>query len=191
VVGWGRNNYGQTNVPPGLGNVVAVAAGMDHSMALRADGTVAVWGGNFYGQTNVPPGLSNVIAIAAGFYHCLALRNDGRVTAWGWNNYGQTNVPAGLSNVVAVAAGGYQSIALVGSGLSAPPVQITNFTGSGTFSLQASTMRGKTYYLQYQDPVNGPWWTSTLPVPGNGNLRTWSGLDMSAPQRYYRIWQKP
>ena len=27
IVAWGYNNYGQTNVPPGLSNVIAVAAG--------------------------------------------------------------------------------------------------------------------------------------------------------------------
>ena len=34
VVAWGANWYGQTNVPPGLSNVVAVAAGMGHSLVF-------------------------------------------------------------------------------------------------------------------------------------------------------------
>ena len=112
VVAWGYNNYGQTNVPPGLSNVVAVAAGYYHNVALRADGSVAAWGYNSYGQTNVPPGLCNVVAVAAGESHSVALRADGSVAAWGDNYYGQTNVPLGLSNVVAVAAGRYHSLAL-------------------------------------------------------------------------------
>ncbi|MCX6923293.1 MAG: hypothetical protein NT154_08805, partial [Verrucomicrobia bacterium] len=45
VVAWGVNNYGQCNVPLGLRNVVGLAGGMDHSLALLADGEVAVWGG--------------------------------------------------------------------------------------------------------------------------------------------------
>ena len=65
MVAWGYNNSGQTTVPPGLSNVVAIAAGGYHSLALQADGTVVAWGYNGYGQTNVPPGLSNVVAIAA------------------------------------------------------------------------------------------------------------------------------
>jgi alpha-tubulin suppressor-like RCC1 family protein len=57
-VAWGDNSYGQRNVPPGLSNVVAVAAGAYHSLALKADGTVVAWGDNTYGQRNVPAGLN-------------------------------------------------------------------------------------------------------------------------------------
>ena len=75
VVAWGDNDYGQTNVPPGLTNVVAIAGGDAHSLALKSDGTVVAWGYNNYGQTNVPPGLKNVVAIAGGGDHSLALGN--------------------------------------------------------------------------------------------------------------------
>ena len=112
VVAWGQNNYGQTNVPPGLTDVIAVAAGAAHSLALKADGTVVAWGSNYNGQTNVPANLTNVIAIACGNYHCLAVRNDGTVAAWGDNTDGQTNIPSGLSNVIAVAGGRTYSLAL-------------------------------------------------------------------------------
>jgi Regulator of chromosome condensation (RCC1) repeat len=37
---WGKNDAGETNVPPDLTNVVAISAGYQHSLALRADGTV-------------------------------------------------------------------------------------------------------------------------------------------------------
>ena len=97
LAAWGDNYYGQTNVPAGLTNVVAIAGGQEHSLALRADGTVAAWGWNSYGQTTIPAGLTNVVAIAAGYNHSLALRADGAVVAWGRNYYGQTNIPAGLT----------------------------------------------------------------------------------------------
>ncbi len=46
-VGWGYDAFGQmSNAPAGLDDVVAVSAGVMHSVALRADGTVAVWGSN-------------------------------------------------------------------------------------------------------------------------------------------------
>jgi len=105
-------------VPGGLSNVVAVAAGGNHSLALRADGTVVAWGenndalGNFAGQSVVPAELTNAVAIAAGEYHSLALRADGTVVAWGDNSEGQTILPAGLSDVVAVSGGGAHSLAL-------------------------------------------------------------------------------
>jgi alpha-tubulin suppressor-like RCC1 family protein len=99
-------------LPPGLSNVVAVAAGGEHSLAIRADGTVAAWGSNNCGQTNVPPGLGNVVAVAAGGSHSLAARADGTVVAWGNDDYGLRTVPPGSSNVVAVAAGYSHSVAL-------------------------------------------------------------------------------
>jgi alpha-tubulin suppressor-like RCC1 family protein len=60
-----------------LTNVVAISEGYQHSIALKADGTMVAWGNNTYGQTNVPAGLSNVVAIAAGGYHNLALYDSG------------------------------------------------------------------------------------------------------------------
>ena len=64
-----------TNVPPGLDQVVAIAGGVDHCLALRSDGAVVAWGDSWAAPaaTNVPSGLSNVIAIAAGGTHSLAL----------------------------------------------------------------------------------------------------------------------
>ena len=87
--------HGQSAIPAGLVGVSAIAAGADHSLALKNNGTVVAWGSNGYGQTTVPAGSSRVTAIAAGADHSLALKSDGTVVAWGYNGYGQTNVPAG------------------------------------------------------------------------------------------------
>lgn len=116
VIGWGHNLFGQRDVPSGLSNVVAIAAGGSHNLALTADGRVAAWGLNNTGQSAVPPGLTAVVAIDAGANHSLALTSDGRVVAWGDNSYGKTNVPSELSNVVAIAAGSYHSLALRADG---------------------------------------------------------------------------
>ena len=106
VVLWGYEGS-VTNVPPGLTNIVSVAAGLDHALALRADGTVVAWGDdNGYGETLVPPGLSNVVAVSAGWNFSMALRNDGTVVTWGDTFI--TTPPDGLTNVVAIAAGGHQ-----------------------------------------------------------------------------------
>jgi hypothetical protein len=75
VIAWGRNDNGQTNVPAGLSNVVAVAAGLAHNLALRADGILAAWGNNSAGQTNVPSNLVNVAALSAGNYNTFTIAN--------------------------------------------------------------------------------------------------------------------
>jgi alpha-tubulin suppressor-like RCC1 family protein len=51
---WGANGGGQTNVPDGLTDVVDVAGGSNHSLALKYDGSVIAWGLNQFGQTSVP-----------------------------------------------------------------------------------------------------------------------------------------
>jgi alpha-tubulin suppressor-like RCC1 family protein len=98
--------------------VIAVAAGVSHSLALCADGTIAAWGSNSFGElgtgntttSNVPAAvvatgaLSNktVVAIAAGDNHSLALCSDGTMVAWGSNQSGQLgtfNTGASISNV--------------------------------------------------------------------------------------------
>jgi hypothetical protein len=112
VCAWGDDTLGQTDLSAAVTNVVAVAAGAWHSLALRADGRVLAWGDNSSGQCNVPPTLTNALAIAAGRYHNLAIKADGTVAAWGTNNYGQSTVPPGLGQVIAVAAGGRHSLAL-------------------------------------------------------------------------------
>ena len=83
VVAWGANNFGQTRVPAGLSRVTAIAAGGDHSLALKSDGTVVAWGAQGGIETAVPAGLSHVTAIAAGYGQSLALKSDGTVAAWG------------------------------------------------------------------------------------------------------------
>lgn len=81
-------------------NVVSIAAGENHTVALQADGTILGWGENKNGQLGstetqrsfVPTiifkadGLSKVFA---GWSHSAALTESGEVYTWGQNNYGQ------------------------------------------------------------------------------------------------------
>lgn len=89
-----------------LPGIMDLAAGLHHSLALRADGAVLAWGANERGQIGdgtlrerfnpaQVKGLeglevfSDVVAICAGYHYSLALRADGTVWAWGANNAGQ------------------------------------------------------------------------------------------------------
>ena len=112
ILAWGDNSASQLEVPIGTADVVTLASGGDHNLALRANGTIAAWGDNSSGQSDVPQSAGNVVAIAAGESHSLALRADGSVVAWGDNSNGQANVPSSATNVVSIAAGGSHSLAL-------------------------------------------------------------------------------
>jgi alpha-tubulin suppressor-like RCC1 family protein len=103
-------------VPAGLSNVVAIAAGGYHSIALTSDGTLVEWGDQASWGGQIPAGLSNVVAMATGVEHNVAIIAGGTLAVWGANTYGQTNIPAGLSNVVAVVAGGWHTLALESNG---------------------------------------------------------------------------
>jgi len=104
VVVWGGS---QTNVPALLNgeDITAISCALDHTLALKANGTVVAWGFNFDGQCNVPPDLANVVKVVAGEFFSLVLRSDGSLVAWGDNDYGQQGVPPGLTGVVDIAAG--------------------------------------------------------------------------------------
>lgn len=117
IQNWGAYPYGRPAIPAGLTNLVSVAAGHGHCLAIRNDGTVVAWIVGFiypdHGQTNVPAGLSNVVAVAGGYTHSLALKNDGTVAAWGAYMDGKAaTVPPGLTNVIAIAGGDSHSVAL-------------------------------------------------------------------------------
>jgi alpha-tubulin suppressor-like RCC1 family protein len=116
VVAWGWNSWGQTNVPVSATNVIAIAGGWDHSLALRADGTVIAWGSDAIGRCDVPPNATNVVAISAGNSSSMALRGDGSLVVWGDSGQGQTNVPPSATKLVAIAGGGGQNLALRADG---------------------------------------------------------------------------
>lgn len=110
IIPWGSYVYGNTaisNVPAHLTNIILLAAGDTHGLALKTDGTVTAWGGNLFGQTNVPSGLTNVVSIAAGSMHSLALKSDGTVALWGKVPIASigSSVPADATNIVALALG--------------------------------------------------------------------------------------
>ena len=111
VVAWGINSYGEMNVPAGLTNVVAVAAGGYESLALLNNGSVVSWGeaGN---HGSVPDRLPPVVAIGSGQWHSLVLQSDGQVAGWGTDSSGQISIPPSLTFALAIAVGGHHNLAL-------------------------------------------------------------------------------
>jgi alpha-tubulin suppressor-like RCC1 family protein len=116
--------------------VTAIAAGGEHSLFLKSDGSLWAMGYNAYGQlgngtlnqTNKPIQIvaSGVTAISAGIDFSLFLKSDGSLWAMGRNQDGQlgdgtlnnTNKPEQIvaSGVTAIAAGGYHSLFIKSDG---------------------------------------------------------------------------
>ena len=117
VLSWGSDSTGQlgrgtplqprprATPPPGpnlapapvvdLANIVSIAAGAEHAIAVRSDGTVWAWGNNDENQLGLGkesrgtsravavPGISSATAVAAYGSASYALLRDGSVLAWG------------------------------------------------------------------------------------------------------------
>jgi alpha-tubulin suppressor-like RCC1 family protein len=125
--------------------IVQVAAGNDHSLALSSDGFVYCWGSNTYGQLGddtttqrtVPVAVNGgitskvIVKISAAGNSSFALASDGSVFSWGYGgNYqlgnGSTGVvktPTNLSRygldgifITMISAGGYLCVALSNDG---------------------------------------------------------------------------
>jgi Regulator of Chromosome Condensation (RCC1) repeat protein len=56
-----------------LSNVVAMAGGSSHSLALKSDGTVAAWGLDLNGQCSLARTATDVVGLGAGQEHSLII----------------------------------------------------------------------------------------------------------------------
>jgi len=140
---------GDFGIPDAPLEIVQIAAGTNHSIALDSEGRVFAWGHNYSGQlgngtnidSNAPVAVDttgvlagrDIVQVAAGWSHSIALDSEGRVFAWGGNWYGgqlgngtniDNNVPVAVDmtgvlagrKIVYIAAGHHYSIALDSEG---------------------------------------------------------------------------
>jgi alpha-tubulin suppressor-like RCC1 family protein len=250
VWSWGLNTSGElgdgTQTSPrslpgavgGLSDVVAIAAGMRHNLAVRRDGTVWGWGSNANGQLGIGStggvrttpvqavGLNNVIAVAAGENHSLALRRDGTVVAWGGGTVGVLGLGPGVSTattptqipnltgVVAIAAAPRHSLALKTDGAQVGTVWAWGSSNSGQLgdgqtgstrweptvvfdSAIAIVARDDSSFAVLSDRTARAWGLNTQYRLGDGTLNSYSStpvvmqrlsnvarLDVTSPNTY-------
>ncbi|ULU13324.1 hypothetical protein L3Y34_016077 [Caenorhabditis briggsae] len=107
VFAWGSNEHGQLGMENTitwqempkrinqLNEVVQVASGSDHCIALTEDGRVYVWGEQADGRCIHHPELVEhlnaipIVRVEAGARHCVAISASGAVFTWGQNNSGE------------------------------------------------------------------------------------------------------
>ena len=94
------------SVPKGLNgnNVQKIVSGVSFSVALTADGKLAMWGTEPNQRLenvsdyvfDIPEAVKNsrIVDIASGGKHVLALDEDGNMYGWGYYGHGQTTIPA-------------------------------------------------------------------------------------------------
>ncbi|MBI3609808.1 MAG: hypothetical protein HY204_03790 [Nitrospirae bacterium] len=194
VWAWGDNSYGQLgdgttagqHVTPiqvsVLTNVIAIAAGGRHSIAIKTDGTVWAWGQNSGGQLGIGsadinphstpfqvPGLSVVSSIAAGDSHTVALDGAGNVWAWGSNSHGQLgNGDPGLNNQfspVLVLAG----VSGIAAGYSHTLVVNGNTVWAFGDNFFGQLGLGATDGNPHPTPVQVPGLTGAIKIAGGGS----------------------
>lgn len=94
-----------------------LAAGSSHTVALKADGTVAAVGYNNHGQCDVS-GWTDIVAISARSYQTVGLKADGTVVAVGEGSYGTYDKCAifDWTDIVTISAGNDHIVGLKADG---------------------------------------------------------------------------
>lgn len=173
---WGYGINGETNLPVGLTNLIALSAGAPSSydcQALKANGTVLSWPSNWPSLYTVP--ATNLIAIS-GAYPSFGLRSNGLVVQWPSETSG---IISGLSNVVAISSWNGAYVVLRNNGTvtinptAAPPPGLSNVVavarGSGhSLVLKVDgtiTAWGNNTYGQATVP---PWLSNVTAIAAGG-----------------------
>jgi alpha-tubulin suppressor-like RCC1 family protein len=186
-----NSTYNSTNRPEQIvaSGVTAIAAGGDHSLFLKSDGSLWGMGWNQYGElgdgtynhTNRPEQIvaGGVTSIAAGNVHSLFLKSDGSLWGMGYNQtgglgdgtYSNTNRP----EQILAGPPGYNRISL-------------QVLGGGSVSLSFVGIAGGNYVLDRSfSLMPADWVAVTTNQAGAGGAVVFSDPLSPATNSFWRV----
>jgi alpha-tubulin suppressor-like RCC1 family protein len=209
----GYNEYGQlgndtygtypafgTNLPDQImtNGITAIAAGSDHSLLLKSNGSLWATGDNEYGQlgdgstdggsyeTNQFEQVvsGGVTAIAAGYDHSLFIKDDGSLWAMGDNQYGQLgdntdNSQTNLPELIVPGPPGYNQISV-------------QFLSGGNASLSYMGIAGTNYVLERTFSLSPANWTPQATNPaGAGGVLVFTNAPNPDTNNFWRVHSLP
>jgi alpha-tubulin suppressor-like RCC1 family protein len=129
IYAWGENQGAlgigtltlQENSPVQVGtdsNWISIGAGIggNHTLAIKADGSLWAWGANDYGQLGIGNTIfqsspvqvgadHDWIGVSSGVYHSLALKANGTLWAWGKNGSGELGTGDTIGHITPIQIG--------------------------------------------------------------------------------------
>ncbi len=190
VWSWGANEFGKRGLSPdpapsaspaqvaGLSGIESIAAGADHSLARKEDGTVWFWGdptlsaGAAGANSWTPgqiPGLSNVSRIAAFGRTAIAIDASGAAWVWGETPWGVfAPMPVPLASSVTCEPGEPLSCSFGGAftGVADVANGVVMFADGSTRRYLAGVTGAAGQTLDLTEAVNGP--TGAIAISGAG-----------------------
>lgn len=205
---WGRNDFRQSEIDEAENHgFVAGAAGLLHTVLLRADGTVHFTHPSFRPEPSGIPTIRDAVGVAAGAAHSVVLHRDGRVDSFGRTMAASARVPVEAQGCVAVAAGGYFSLALRSDGRvvawgdntfgqTTVPASATNVVAIAAGSFHAVALRSDGTLVVWGEGSNGalavpPGLRDVVAVAAGGyhtQVLVRSGPSLSVPRRAGAGW---
>ena len=172
---------------PSVFAAMQVAAGVQHTVGLKADGTVVAVGNNESGKCNVAS-WNGIIQVAAGWEQTFGLKADRTVVAVGCSidsDYGQCNV-GGWTGIVQVATGIDHTVGVKADGT----VVAVGYNGDGKCNVGGWSnivQVAASYYNTVGLKTDG----TVVAVGDNGqgqcNVNSWTGIVQVATGDYHTV----
>jgi alpha-tubulin suppressor-like RCC1 family protein len=180
-----------------LTGVAAISAGLEHSVALKTDGSLLAWGRNNFGQLGDGTATSrnhavavrdaagnpfgSVVQVSAGYTLTAAVKADGSVWYWGWSNGlsdGLVKTPTPLLDTAGMPVGGASRVA-VGEGMALILKTDGTLWTWGNLS-GGATKRAVRVETAPGVPLTGitriaAGWANVLALTSDGKVLSWGG----------------